>query len=240
MLTPVHCIALRTVRLSDSKNLLSVWSREAGRLTFAVPAGSGREARRRRAIMAPLGAFEGVCDLRPDREIYSVRDVMPMAGSAAIGLAPAQTLTALFLAEVLDRLLSACAPDSRLNDYLFESLELFQNLKGRAAANFHLLFLFGLTYFTGIAPDLGDYAPGASFDLRDGRFRTAAPLHGDCVQGDDARLLMLMAALPFSKGGRLPLSRAQRNAALDTLLHYYSLHLTPVDSLKSLEILREL
>lgn len=240
MLTPVHCIALRTVRLSDSKNLLSVWSREAGRLTFAVPAGSGREARRRRAITAPLGTFEGVCDIRPDREIHSVRDVMPMAGSAAMNLSPVQGLTSLFLAEVLDRLLSACSPEPGLNDYLFESLELFPNLKGRAAANFHLLFLFGLTYFTGIAPDLSEYAGGAVFDLRDGRFRTSAPVHGDCVDGDAARILVLMANTPYSKGGRLPLGREERNRTLDLILHYYSLHLAPLESIKSLEILRKL
>lgn len=240
MLTPVHCIAFRTVRLSDSKNLLSVWSREAGRLTFAVPAGSSREARRRRAITAPLGTFEGVCDLRPDRDIHSVRDVMPMAGSAVLNPSPSHGMTALFLAEVLDRLLAACSPEPALSDYLFDSLELLPNLKGRAAANFHLLFLFGLTYFTGIAPDLGDYAGGAVFDLRDGRFRHAAPVHGDCVDGTGARLLVLLANTPYSKGGRLPFGRDGRNKALDLILHYYSLHLAPVESIKSLEILREL
>lgn len=236
----MHCIALRTVRLSDSKNLLSVWSREAGRITFAVPAGASREARRRRAITAPLGAFEGVCDIRPDREIHSVRDVMPMAGSAAMNPSPQQTLTSLFLAEVLDRLLASCAPDDVLSDYLFSSFEIFKNLKGRAAANFHLLFLFGLSYFTGIAPDLDGYARGAVFDLRDGRFRTAEPLHHDIVEGDMARALPLLAALPLSKGGRLRLSREQRNDALDMILRYFSFHLVPLDSIKSLEILRGL
>ncbi|MBP3537467.1 MAG: recombination protein O N-terminal domain-containing protein, partial [Muribaculaceae bacterium] len=74
MLTPVHCIALRTVRLSDSRNLLSAWSREAGRITFAIPAGATREARRRKAMTSPLAFFEGIADIRDNRDIQTVRD----------------------------------------------------------------------------------------------------------------------------------------------------------------------
>ena len=50
MYEPLECIALRTTRISDSKSLLSVWERTRGRLTFAIPAGASREARRRRAL----------------------------------------------------------------------------------------------------------------------------------------------------------------------------------------------
>ncbi len=40
MYTSVDCIALRTTRLSDSRNLLSAWERKLGRLTFAMPSGN--------------------------------------------------------------------------------------------------------------------------------------------------------------------------------------------------------
>ncbi|MDE5662357.1 MAG: recombination protein O N-terminal domain-containing protein, partial [Muribaculaceae bacterium] len=50
MYTHLDCIALRTTKVSDSKNLLSAWTRTHGRLTFSLPAGAGREARRRRAL----------------------------------------------------------------------------------------------------------------------------------------------------------------------------------------------
>lgn len=75
MYTALHCIALRTVRHSDTKNIVSAWSRELGRVAFAFPAGSGREARRRRALTTPLALFEGQCELRPGREIHTIRDL---------------------------------------------------------------------------------------------------------------------------------------------------------------------
>ena len=240
MLTPVDCIALRTVRLNDSKNLLSVWSRQAGRLTFAIPAGSSREARRRRAITAPLGTFCGVCDIRPDREILSVRDIMPLPGSPAMNPSPVQTMSAMFLAEALDLLLRRQEADERLSDFLFGSMELLAATTGAAAANFHIIFLYTFAHFAGIAPDTGDYGPKAVFDMREGRFRPSAPLHDDHIEGDEARMMMLISRTPLSRAGRLPLSRAGRNRALDLILRYFTLHLSPLGSLKSPEILRML
>lgn len=240
MLTPVECIALRTVRLTDSKNLLSVWSREAGRLTFAIPAGSSREARRRRAITAPLGTFCGVSDIRPDREILSVRDIMPLPGSPAMNPSPAQGMSAMFLAEVLDSLLRRQEPDDRLSDFLFRSMDILSAATGAAAANFHIVFMYTFAHYAGIAPDTGDYRRNAVFDMREGRFRLSAPLHDDHIEGDEARMMMLISRTPLARAGRLPLTRATRNRALDLILRYFSLHLAPLNSLKSPEILRML
>lgn len=238
MLTPIQCIALRTVRLNDSKNLLSAWSRQAGRVTFVIPAGAGREARRRRALTSPLSTFEGVCDLRSDRDVLSVRDVMPMPGSAAMNPSATGGMTAMFLAELLDTLLRKSAPDDGLSDFLFSAVELFAGMKGRDAANFHIVFLYALAHYLGIAPDTGEYFRNAVFDMREGRFSPSAPLHDDRLEGSEARMMILIARTPLSRPGRLPLNRDSRNRALDVILRYFSLHLVPLTSLKSLEILR--
>ena len=228
------------MRLNDSKNLLSAWCREAGRVTFAIPAGSSREARRRRAITAPLCAFEGVADIKPERDILSVRDVMPMPGSLAMNASPTVTMTAMFLAEVLDRLLGRSAADDELSDFLFESIERLGRMSGRDVANFHVVFLYALTHYAGIGPDVEDYHRGSVFDMREGRFRASSPMHGDVIEGDEARALMLISRTPIAHAGRIAFTADSRNRALDLLLRYYSIHLTPLSNLKSLEILREL
>ena len=42
MYRPLDCIALRTVRYSDRNSILTAYTRQAGRLSFLVPAGTGR------------------------------------------------------------------------------------------------------------------------------------------------------------------------------------------------------
>lgn len=238
----LHCIALRTVAISDSKSLVTAWSREAGRVTFAFPAGGSRESRRRRALSSPLGLFEGRSEIKPGHEILSLRDFSPMAGSPA--LAPRdiwRTMQATFLAEVLDRLLTRTAPEEILSDYLFDSMRtLARTQDARACANFHLVFLYGLCRFAGIAPNLDGLGPGAVFDLREGCCRSSRPLHTDYIDAPQTPVLRILARANFNNMHRLRFSRDERREILARMLQYYSIHLGTLSELKSLAVLSEL
>ena len=219
MFTPVVCIALRTVKLNDSKNLLSAWCRELGRVTFAVPSAISREGRRRRALTAPMCVFEGVSDIRPGRDIQTVRDVRAVPSSLALNPSPAKLVTAMFLAEVLDLLLRRSQADEPLSDFLFGSAEALSVLDDpRAVANFHLVFMYRLAHFAGIGPELYGYSRGSVFDMREARFRPTVPLHADFLRGDECTVLMALSRADYVSAARLPLDRQGRRAALDVHL----------------------
>lgn len=238
MLTPVKCLALRTVPISDDRALLSAWSDDAGRLTFAMPCGSGREARRRRALTSPMALFEGVADLRPGRDIYTLRDMSPLPGSVAIGGTPLHHAQATFLADVLDRLLRRAAPDKALADFVFSSAAILSASRGASLAHFTISFLVHLAYGLGIGPGLPDKCRGTVFDMRQGNFRPSAPLHPDWLGDDATRILALLARTPLHRAARLHLSGAARRQALDLILRYYAIHLVDLTDLASLDILR--
>lgn len=241
MYTPIHCIALRTVRHSDTRNIVSAWSRELGRVAFAFPAGAGREARRRRALTAPLAVFEGQCELRPGREILTLRDLRPLGCSPALEGSPAKGMVALFLAEVLDLLLRRTEADGPLSDFLFGSVAVLDSLDRPAAlANFHLVFLYRLAAMLGVEPDVAEWRPGMCFDMRDACFRAAPPLHPDYLPPSEAALVPVLARLGYRGMHLLRISSDGRNAVLDAILKYFSIHLAPLTSLKSLSVLREM
>ena len=241
MSVTLNCIALRTVRLNESKNLLTVWCRQYGRLTLAMPAGASREARRRRALTGPLSTFDCVVDFKPGREIHSVRDISAGHYSLAVESSAPKQLVAMFLAEVLDILLRRTEADGPLSDFLFYSLEVLSALSDPAAVvNFHIVFLYGLSHFAGIAPDLSGWRNGAVFDLREGVFRTTLPLHRDFLSPRESLALIYVSRVSYRTAGRLPFVREERNRALDVILQYYSLHLASMSSLKSLDILRSM
>lgn len=240
MLSNIECIALRTVRVNDSRNLLSVWSRSHGRLTLAMPSGSGRESKRRRALTGPLSLFEAVVDIRPDREVVSVREMIPMASSPTMLLSPMRIAGATFLAETLDVILRRTEADDILSDYLFSAIAYYGVCESRAAANFHISFLIHLAEFLGIAPDYGEAKPGCLFDMRDGRFIMSAPLHGDYLSAVDSRALFALGELSLYRCGRIFIERFERRRALDLIFHYFDLHLCSLESVKSLSILRQI
>lgn len=252
--TTLHCLALRTVRHSDTRDILTAWSRERGRIAIAMPAGAGREARRRRALAAPLALFEGEVTGRPDRDIVSMRDFSAMPGSPALAATPLKAMVASFIAEVLDHVLRRNEADAPLSDFLFGSARVLAAMPAQALPMFAPTLMFGLLHHAGVAPDLDAYRRSAIFDLRDARFRTSPPLHGDYLEGEACRALMALSRVHYNKllralaDGDITRSlgrpffpgAAARREVLQRLIDYYGIHVCPLDTIKTLAVLREM
>lgn len=239
ILENIHCIALRTVRHSDSTSIVTAWSRERGRIAIAVNAGASREARRRRALMMPLGMFEGIGHFKPGEDICRMSDVRLTPGAAPVQSAVG-SVVAMFLADFLATVLRDTPPDPAMSDFLFSEIGSMSSLPEAALANFHLMIIYRMGHFLGIEPDLSDYAPGRWFDMREARFTAAPPLHRQALDPDRARIVALLSRLRRRNLARVRLSRADRNTLLDHMLDYYALHHTSLSTLASLPIVREI
>lgn len=234
----LRCIALRTVKYDDRRAIVAAWSAERGRVSFLVPDGAGREARRRRALMMPLCMFEGESDIRPGRELLSIRDLRPLEVLPDVASNPSKVVVAMFVAEVLERLLRQAAPDDILTEFIFRSVRLLDSLTSAVAvANFPILFLFRLCTFLGIEPDCSDAAPGRIFDMREGRFRLSPPSAGRWLSPRDSRWVALLHRLPPERGALLRIGVETRRAVLSRILEYYSMHIASLDGLQSPDIL---
>lgn len=234
----VTCICLRAVKYSDSQSVATLWTRELGALAAVIPSGAGREASRRRAIMMPMRVFEAVAWTKPGRELARITDVKPVP--APMSADPAAGAVALFVSDFLCSALRQSGPDELMSDFIFSSATHLQSLGGTALANFHLYFLAHLGRFLGIEPDMGTYSAGAYFDMREGRFSVAAPLHRAALPPEQARVVAVLMRLSPRTLQLLRLSRSERNAILDVILDYYSIHYASMRSLASLPILRSL
>lgn len=242
MYSTLHCLALRTIRHDDRTSILSAWSAERGRVGIALPAGSGREAQRRRALTMPLALFEGVEVSKPGRELIQLRDIRPTAVTASVRSHPVKTALALFLSDVLDSVLRTSEPDEQLSAFLFGAVRaLDATSDANALANFHLWFLRALATLTGIAPDFGSWREGAVFDMTEGLFRPTPPTHGRYLLPDEARGARLLGRLSLDNIRRIRLNRDQRRLMLDGILDYFALHgaLSGSGS-RSLDILKSL
>lgn len=235
---PVTCICLRVVKYSDSQSVATLWTRELGALSAVIPSGAGREAGRRRAIMMPMRVFEAVAWTKPGRELARISDVRPVP--APLSCDPATGAVALFISDFLCGALRNSGPDELMSDFIFSSAAKLHACCGTALANFHLYFLAHLGRFLGIEPDMGTYRAGAYFDMREGRFCPAAPLHPAVLPPAQARIVAVLMRLSPRALPLLRLSRAERNAILDGILDYYSIHYASMRSLSSLPILRSL
>lgn len=237
MYETLHCVALRRIKYSDSRSILTAWSAERGYVSLAMPAGNGRESTRRMALTMPLATFEGVCDVRPGRDILFMRDMRPSGVGIAVEGNPAKLATALFLSEVFEKLLRNAGSDEALSRMVFDTVASLVRAGRRGTANFAVWTLYRLTVPLGIEPDMSGSRDGAIFDMEAARWRMSFPSSATmCLQGDEARAAMIVSRLTRDNIERLRLTRPVRRQMLDCLLKYYDMHYCRLTPLNSLEV----
>ncbi|MDE5666290.1 MAG: DNA repair protein RecO C-terminal domain-containing protein [Duncaniella sp.] len=236
----LHLVALRTTKYSDTQTILTAYSRELGRVSLAMPAGKGKSSVRMKALAMPLSVVECVSEPRPGREILPMRQASQGVVLKSLHSDPVKQMIAMFLSEVLAVTLQGGAPDESMFDFLVSSIGILDNADAAATANFHICFLFNLARHLGIEPDVSTYGGGSLFDMADGRWRRSMPLHRNFLSTADSEIAHKLSRMTFSNMHRFRFNRNERNAIVDGILEYYSLHYVSMRYLRSLDIVRML
>lgn len=231
-------IPLRTIKYSDRHSILTAYSLERGPVSLLVPAGTGREASRIRALTSPLSIIECQATNKPGRDILVMKSPRAVVVMNNVLADPDRRMTAQFLAELLTVVLREGEPDKGVFHFLTSSITKLDSVE--RPANFHLSFLYGLARVTGIAPDVTGYRDGMLFDMTEGVFRMTRPYHNMYLSAADSHVMAMLSRMTYDNMHLYHFTREQRNQILDVMLNYYTLHYTSLRSLQSLEVLRRL
>lgn len=232
-------IVLDVIRHSDRHNIVTLFTRSRGRISFLSPAGGGTKGRMRQSRLMPLAVIEGDMSFRQTSDLQRLGTFSMHRVWGNIYFHPVKQLIALFLSEFLNRLLRATMPDENLWDYIVDSLTLLDNMQ-HGISDFHIAFLASLLPFMGIQPDGTRYEKGKVLDMQAGQFCSRIPPHKDYLEGNDARLAAIMIRINFSNVKALRLNGDIRHRILVELLHYYGIHYPGMSNLKSLEVIHDM
>lgn len=262
MTEKLTAIVLDITRHNDKLNVITLYTRSRGRLSFLSPAGAGKNGRLRQARLQPLAVIEADINFRNSSELQRLGSFSLHNVWRDLYFNPIKQLMTLFLSEFLNKLLRATMPDENLWDFIYKSLTLLDNMQ-TGIGNFHITFLSSLLPFVGIQPDHTQYMPGFLFDMQSGTFRRDnlyfensllknhvsesnsyipghTSDHSAILTGEEARFAATLCRLNFSNMRALRLSGQQRVNILQRLLQYYSFHFPGSGNLKSLDIIHEL
>ncbi len=233
-------VCLRLTRHSDSRSVLTAFSRELGRVALSVPAGQGRGAARIRALTMPLSVVQCETTSAPGREILPMRQAVPAAVFGSLHSHPVKQLTAMFVAELLSGVVRHGGQDEGVFDYVCRVASVLDAAPDEALANFILCFMSGLAVTLGIEPDTSTWRPGRILDLREGLWRPTAPLHSESLDPAASDAAYRLTRMTFGNMARYKFTRDERRRALDGMLRYFTIHLGSLGSLRSLGVLRSL
>lgn len=220
------------MRYGETSLIAFLLTDQIGRQNYLIQGARGGK-NRRTALFQPMMVldFEGIAS--PRLQMHRMKDAAAMP-LKSIPFDVRKSTIALFMAEVLYRLIKEVEPHSPLLDFVVGSVEMLDALPDEGVANFHLWFLVRLSSYLGFYPG---NEPLKFFDIKEGIFVPSKPSHGICF--DEADTLILSELMTTDDLSQLQLSRTSRGRFLTSMLRYFGYHLDTVGTIRSVDILRE-
>ena len=240
MLCKTRGIVLHSIPYNDKYSIIYMYTEAFGRASYLVARSRGKKSSVSKALFMPLSVVEMEVEHLNKRDLHRIRETKLCYPLTEVFCNPVKNILALFLSEILFRVVKETEPDPRLFEYLFESIQLLE-LSDKGVANFHLVFLMRLSRFLGLYPNLEDYHGGDYFDLQNACFTPLRPqLHSDYIAPEEAARLTRLMRMNYETMHLFAMSRMERARCLTIMNEYYRLHLPDFPVLKSLEVLKEL
>ena len=211
----------------------------AGRKSFMVQGigKGGRGKGGKSALFQPMFLVDIMALESSHTQIDRVKEATLARPLQSIPFDVRKSTVALFMAELLYKIVREVEPDSPLFEYVYNSVVALDEME-EGVFNFHLWFMVGLSRFLGFFP-ADEYSEGAVFDIENGSFTTTPPRSGLFFNADNSRLLATLMDISPVELGNVKLSRVQRKDFIESLLAHFGYHLDTIPNLQSLRILSE-
>lgn len=232
-------IVLNCVKYGDKSLIVQMLTDTLGRQSYIVQGvGSAKGRGSKMALFQPLFAlqFEGI--ISEKSELHRLKDTQSGIVLQTTPYDIRKSTIALFMAEVLYRLVGESEANNILFDFVWGSIEALDTID-EGVANFHLWFLANISRFLGFAPG-NEYIADGYFDMREGLYTPIRPSHDKFLNTEYSRLLNDLIECDVQYLGEIGLNRNQRVDMLLGLVDYYTVHLDSIRRVQSIHILREL
>ena len=232
-------IVLSTTKYNDRFSIAQVFTSDFGRTAYLVPISKSKKRKINQALFFPLSVIDMEVEHFPLRDIHRLKDVQRQFPLYSINVDVIKLSITFFLSEFLTRVLQETSENSVVFSFIRDSIVTLEE-KEKGLANFHLVFMFKLAQFLGIAPNLDSYKIGSLFDLLNGGYSQSNAMHNHYLNLQESNYLEIFKRINYHNMHLYRLSQKNRNTIINYILDYYRMHVYDFPAIKSLDILREL
>lgn len=233
-------LILSSIKYNDSVNIVTAYSLDGGRNSYVFYRGKGNRQAVKHVYVQPFSLVEMVVSQKKTGMLPRIKELFPVLPMDGLLFNPLKTSIAVFLAEMLSRVLHDTERDPELFSFLENSVRVL-NFIEKGVANFHLAFLIQLTRFLGYYPNM-EYADDMPryFDVENGFFVSMPPMHPYFLSQDESRFFVQLMRMNYKNMHFFTFSRHERRTVLQQIMRYYQLHLPDFKEPRSLSVLQDL
>lgn len=239
MLCTTRGIVLHSIPYNDKYSIIYMYTEAFGRASYLVSRSRGKKSPVSRSLFLPLSVVEMEVEHLNKRDLHRIKESRSCYPLTDLFCNPVKNVLALFLSEVLFRVVKETEPDVRLFGFLSESVRLLEAIEN-GVANFHLVFLLHLLHYLGIYPNTDSYVPGYYFDMQNGVFIGHIPMHRHYLNQEESRFFARLLKISFENMSLYTFSRKERVDVIHRIFEYYRLHLPEFPEIKSLAVMQSL
>ncbi|SEF66734.1 DNA repair protein RecO [Parabacteroides chinchillae] len=239
MLSKTRGIVLHSIPYNDKYSIIYMYTEAFGRASYLVARNRGKKSTVSKALFMPLSVLEMEVEHLNKRDLHRIKETKICYPLTALFCNPVKNVLALFLSEVLFRVVKDTEPDARLFGFLYESIQMLEYSE-EGVANFHLVFLLRLLYYLGIYPNADSHNQGYYFDMLNGVFIDSIPVHRHYLNREESLVFARLLKISFENMSLFTFSRKDRVRIIERILEYYRLHLPEFPEIKSFSVLQSL
>lgn len=230
-------VVLQAIRYGDTSLIVKIYTRGFGLQSYIIKGAFGRSSKSRAAFFQPLNVIDYVVSGKNlHNSLGYIKDVQMAFFYQTLSSEMKKSAILMYVAELLSKSLTEQEQNLALYDFIVHSLQ-WLDLTDENYANFPLFFTLELSRFLGFYPKANeDSMP--FFDMMEGHFVPAAPIHPYYLESDSAAILSAMLDQSLEQVMQLPLNVLQRRNLLDGIITFMRLHAPFLKTMQSHEVLQ--
>lgn len=231
-------IVTGAVRHNDGTSVVKVFTESHGMIPFIFHLSKTGKKASRNTLIQPLTQIEFQTDYVPTATFMHLKEPKNAFPYRSIPFNVTKSAIAIFMGEFLTHALGQEQANPGLYRYITDSISWLDGADSGQCANFHILFVLGITSHIGICPNKDNYSPGSCLDLREGTFTALTPEHQEFSDAQTSYKIASLMECGFDDMSGVPLTGTERRAILNDLNLYFRLHIPLFPQLKSIEVLQ--
>ena len=239
MIEKTHGIVLHGFAYGETSLIVRIFTRKLGLQSFIIKGVRKKKARIHHNLFQPLNLLELVVNHKERGGLQHSREISIWHPFQSIPLNMHKTAVAMFLAELLGKVLKEQDPQPGLFDFCTRTIRWFDQQSDNTA-DFHLVFMVRMTEFLGFMPQNNHSPRYTYFNLAEGQFQPGNTPQHACLEAEESRALSQLCLLQPEESGSLHFSLPLRRKLLAALVNYYRFHLEGMSGLRSLPILESI
>ena len=238
MLEKTRAIALRITNYAENSVVAHLYTESFGLQSYLINGAKKPKAKIHVNMLQPLHLLELVVYHKDNNNLQRIKEAQQSPPLRSIPIQIIKSALAMFLNEVLYKVLKHQNPDPYLFNFIHRSILWLDDSQANLS-NFHLVFLIKLSKYLGFLP-LANSDKRPYMDLVDGIFVKNLPAHIHVLQEPHTSLFHDLMNVSYDEASSVSINHQDRIYLLEKILDFYKLHTENFGTVNSLYILEEI